>query len=169
MYTRIVVPLDGSELAELGLPHGEELARLAGSPLHLVRIVVPVPTAGFAMAEHGYSDTLFAATSREEAAADDYLVKLRDRYATRNIQVTIERRTGKVIHELLAVARDGDLYVIASHGRGGVSRWFLGSVAEEITRHSRVPVMIVRADTADHERSAATRRVPVLTGERQRN
>lgn len=166
MYTRIVVPLDGSDLAEQALPHGEELARITGLPLHLVRIVALVSTTGFAMAEYGYSDGLFAATPQETAAADDYLATLQDEYATRNIHVTTERRTGQVTNELLAAARNGDLYIMASHGRGGVSRWLLGSVTEEITRHSRVLVMIIRADTADGDRRRANAHVSVLRRER---
>jgi nucleotide-binding universal stress UspA family protein len=148
MYTRIVVPLDGSELAESALPHGEALARLIGLPLHLVRVVDVVSTTGYPMADYGYSDNLIlSARQGEETVADEYLAELADRYTDRNIPVTTERRTGRVTQELLATARSGDLYVMASHGRGGVSRLFLGSVAEEITRQSRAPVMIVRGDT----------------------
>jgi nucleotide-binding universal stress UspA family protein len=151
MYTRIVVPLDGSDLAECALPHGEELARVIGLPLHLIRIVDVVSTAGFAMADFGYSDNLIvSARQSEEAVAGEYLAGLEERYADRDIHVTTEFRTGRVAQELLAAARIGDLYVMASHGRGGVSRWFLGSVAEEITRHSRVPVLVIRVNTTEH-------------------
>ncbi|HET7035935.1 MAG TPA: universal stress protein [Thermomicrobiaceae bacterium] len=166
MYTRVVVPLDGSRLAERALPYAEELARMTGLPLHLIRVVAVVPAAGLAQAEYAFTDNLFVgALQDEESVADEYLATLQDHYAASNIQVTTERRAGKVTHELLAAASDGDLYVMASHGRGGVSRWFLGSVAEEITHHSRVPVMIIRANTANEERGAAKPRVPVFRRE----
>ena len=156
MYTRIVVPLDGSDLAEWALPHGEALASFLGLPLHLIRVVDVVSTAGFAVVDYGYNDNLIASAGQsEEAAADGYLAELQERYADREIHVTTERRFGRVTQELLAAARNGDLYVMASHGRGGVSRWFLGSVVEEITRHSRVPVMVVRAPTVEHERAGS--------------
>ena len=156
MYTRVVVPVDGSELSEWALPHGEALARAIGLPLHLIRIVDVVSGAGFAMADYPYSDNLIVgARQSEESIADDYLVRLADYYTDRNLDVTTERRTGRVTQELLAAARDGDLYVMASHGRGGVSRWFLGSVAEEITRHSTVPVMVIRSDTTEQRRTAS--------------
>jgi nucleotide-binding universal stress UspA family protein len=61
--------------------------------------------------------------------------------------VTTEVRRGGVVFELQQVAQPGDLYVIASHGRGGISRWFLGSVAEELVRRSVVPILIVRVLT----------------------
>ena len=156
MYTRIVVPLDGSDLAEWALPHGEELARVMGLPLHLVRVVDVATGAGFAMTDYLYSDGLvFSARQSEESVADEYLAGFRERYADSDIRVTTERRTGRITQELLAAAHDGDLYVMASHGRGGVSRWFLGSVAEEITRHSQVPVQVIRAQPAEFEQEAA--------------
>lgn len=156
MYTRIVVPLDGSKLAERALPHGEALASVIGLPLHLIRVADVGSAVGFAMVEYAYSDNLFAHTlQNDESTADDYLARLKEYYAVRNIHVSTERRTGIVTQELLAAARDGDLYIMASHGRGGVSRWFLGSVAEEITRHSRVPVMVVRVDMTMKERPVA--------------
>jgi nucleotide-binding universal stress UspA family protein len=165
MYTRIVVPLDGSELAEWALPHAEELAGIIGVPMHFIRVVDVVATAGFPVADFTYSDNLVMdARQSEERAAADYLARLRERYADREFLVTAERRIGRVTEELLAAARNGDLYVMASHGRGGVSRLFLGSVAEELTRHSRVPVMVVRAQTAKHRRSVP---IPHVVGQRR--
>jgi nucleotide-binding universal stress UspA family protein len=156
MYTRVVVPVDGSELSEWALPHGEELARAIGLPLHLIRVVDVISSAGFAMAEYPYSDNLIVgARQSEESIADDYLTRLRDYYTDRKLRVTTERRTGRITQELLDAARHGDVYVMASHGRGGVSRGFLGSVVEEITRHSTVPVMVVRANTAEHRHLAS--------------
>jgi nucleotide-binding universal stress UspA family protein len=160
MYRRIVVPLDGSELAEWALPHGEELARIIGVPLHLIRVVDVVSTAGFPMDDFAYSDNLLInARQSEEIAAADYLAELQERYMEQPLLVTIERRIGRITQELLSAARDGDLYVMASHGRGGVSRLFLGSVAEELTRHSRVPVMVIRAQTAKHGHTVSIPRV----------
>jgi nucleotide-binding universal stress UspA family protein len=163
VYARIVVPLDGSDLAERALPHGEELASVMGLPLHLIRVVDVATTAGFVMTDFMYSDTLITdARQGEEAAADEYLARLNERYANRAIRVTTERRTGSIPRELLAAARDGDLYVMASHGRGGVSRWFLGSITEEITRHARIPVMVVRVDDDMRQHPVAMLHVTAL-------
>ena len=59
--------------------------------------------------------------------------------------MTTEVRQGAVVDELLRVAEPGDLYVLATHGRSGVTRWLLGSVAEALARRSLVPVLLVRA------------------------
>jgi nucleotide-binding universal stress UspA family protein len=166
MYTRIVVPLDGSALAEWALPHAEALARVAGLPLRLIRVVDVVSRAGFAGVDYGYNDNLIvSARQSEEAAADEYLAGIQERYAARDIFVTTECRAGRVTQELLATARRGDLYVMASHGRGGISRWFLGSVAEAITRHSHVPVMVIRAPSLEHGPNGPVSRHAVRGGE----
>jgi len=148
MYQRIVVPLDGSTLAETALPHAEELARIAELPLHLVRIVDVTQHAGFGAAINAvpYAYQL----QDDEVSAPSYLTDVKARYADTSIMVTTEVRTGTVVRELLEVTHTGDLVVMASHGRGGVARWFLGSVAEEMVRRSTVPVMLIRASNDQH-------------------
>ncbi len=145
MYERIVVALDGSDLAEEALRHGEELARLTGAPLHLVR-VADVTVFHFAVNE---AAAAYAALSddlaREEREAVDYLEGVRARLGERGIVSTTEVRRGLAGHVLVEMTQPGDLLVLASHGRTGIRRWLLGEVAEEITRHATVPVLLVRA------------------------
>lgn len=148
MYKRVVVPLDGSDLAKQALPEAIQMAKLSSAPVHLVRIIdlsqldrygVYGFGGGAAAFQDLVDDELEMATSDLESAATE----LRGQGLT----VTTEVRRGGVVFELQQVAQPGDLYVIASHGRGGVSRWFLGSVAEELVRRSVVPVLIVRVLT----------------------
>ena len=146
MYARIVVPLDGSELAERALSQAEELARLAGAPLHLVRVVdftrlERYGAYGLALEYAGLAQVL----ADESAAAQEYLARVEGELRERGVQATSEVRTGSAPRELVAVARPDDAIVMATHGRGGMARWFLGSVAEEVARRSPVPVMLVRA------------------------
>jgi nucleotide-binding universal stress UspA family protein len=144
MYKRIIVPLDGSELAEQAVPHAEELSQRLGAPLHLVRITdVHNPGqygAYLALDAAGYTE----AVESDEAEAKRYLENLGRALAARGLPVSVEHRHGRPAKELAALAQTGDLVVMATHGRGGLGRAFMGSVADEIVRHSIVPVLLVR-------------------------
>lgn len=140
MYSRIVVPLDGSELAAQALPAAEEMARLNGAPLHLVRVVE------FGrLAWTGKQGIPATVVEQETEAAEEYLENIRNAIAERGMTVTAEIRRGSSGHQLVDAVHTGDLLVMTSHGRSGAVRWFLGSVAENVIRRSPVPVMLVRA------------------------
>ena len=146
MFERIVVPLDGSELAEQALPAAEGLAGLTGAPLHLVRVVdltrlerygaygLAVEYAGFEMV-----------ADEERPAARAYLDRVAADLTGRGCSVTTEVSDGPTPRVQVGLTRPGDVVVMASHGRTGMARWFLGSVAEEVVRHAAVPVLLVRA------------------------
>jgi nucleotide-binding universal stress UspA family protein len=149
MYTRIVVPLDGSDIAETAITQAETMATLTGAPLHLTRVVDlngrdAVSLYGM-LADPTAIDTYL---KDELDAARQYLEATRQRLIQRGFQVTVELRRGAVIRGLLDSLLPGDLLVMASHGRSGMSRWFLGSVAEDLIRRSPVPVLLVRANVA---------------------
>jgi len=146
-----MAPLDGSELAECVLPHLEALA--AGGQVRqvvLVRVVDPVTLPGSVPA-HG--DFGFTEKDRQRIeqhrrdAAESYLGKLADSIKVKAAQVSYKVLEGRVSESLAdyAVGNNVDLIVIASHGRSGITRWVLGSVADRLTRWSCVPVLIVRA------------------------
>jgi nucleotide-binding universal stress UspA family protein len=145
MYTRIVVPLDVSELAALALAEAMTIAWRTAAPLHLVRVIALASLShggGYAwgsgaLARHLIGDEV------AEATAD--LAQTAARLQVQGLTVTTEVRQGDVVDELLRVAQPGDLYGLATHGRSGVTRWLLGSVAEALVRRSVIPVLIVRA------------------------
>jgi nucleotide-binding universal stress UspA family protein len=149
VFERIVVPLDGSELAEQALPAAEELARLSGGPLHLIRVVdlarlerygaygLAVEYAGFDMV-----------AGEERQVAEKYLAEVAAGLRGRGATVTTEVVDGATTRVLIGATKPGDTLVMASHGRTGLPRWFLGSVAEEVVRHATVPVLLVRAQPA---------------------
>lgn len=150
MYTRIVVPLDGSAWGEAALPHALELSRKLDVPLHLIRIVDSGPVGPFGTFSFPADYPPFERILNEEQEeSSHYLSGLEARIRQEGHQVTSETRVGVVARELLALAQPGDLYVVASHGRGGMTRWFMGSVAEELTRCSTVPVLLVRSSAGD--------------------
>jgi nucleotide-binding universal stress UspA family protein len=143
MFERIVVPLDGSPLAELALPFAEEMSCLTGAPIHLIRVVDPVPNglrvygsmvdgSGFALTDHAY---------REEA--ETYITAMTTDLTERAFNSTSELRVGSPTDEVVNAVKQGDLLIIASHGRAGLPRLVLGSVAEDVIRHSPVPVLLV--------------------------
>ena len=146
---RIVVPLDGSPLAEQALPLAVTLSRAMKIPLHLVRAVdfdqvQASVLAGLAAAE---------ACARQQAElareAKAYLARQSRQYQSPDCAVTSEVRIGDPVEELLAVIQVTDLTVLATHARGGIARWLMGSVAEEIGRRSSGPVLLVRAKADD--------------------
>lgn len=146
MYRRIVVPLDGSELAEQALPQAEALAHLTGAPLNFVRVIDPAGQ-GTLRTVMFHTDALaFQLLLEEErSAARDYLERIEQDVRDRSLTVTVEYRQGPAADELLAILQPGDLLVMATHGRGGLARWFLGSVAEAVVRRTSAPVLLVRA------------------------
>jgi nucleotide-binding universal stress UspA family protein len=123
--SRVLVPLDGSAAAERAVPVAAELADDLGVPIHLVRVV-----AGEA-ARREAEEALAAAVRR-----------LRDR----DLAATGEVRVGAAVPELLATARESDVVAMTTRRRGGVRRWLLGSVADELVRQASAPVLIVRGD-----------------------
>jgi nucleotide-binding universal stress UspA family protein len=145
MFDRIVVALDGSELAERALASGEELTRRLGVPLHLVRVADTTWLrfgANEAALEYA---SLGGELAEEEAQAKEYLEGVGSRLAGEGLTVTTEVRRGFAGRELVAATRPSDLLVMASHGRTGPARLLLGSVAEEVTRHATAPVLLIRA------------------------
>jgi nucleotide-binding universal stress UspA family protein len=149
VYIRIVVPLDGSYLAERALGHARELARCTGAPLHLVRVVdltrlERVGTSDFGMTGTGIEQAI----AQEDRTARHYLVQAEATIGAEGMAATSEVRHGLAARELVAAVRPDDLIVMTSHGRGGLSGSYHGSVAEEVLRRSPAPVLVIRADQA---------------------
>jgi nucleotide-binding universal stress UspA family protein len=145
MFERIVVGLDGSEVSEVALRQGGELARRLGVPLHLIRVADPsVVRWGATEAAEVYA-TISHEMQEELDEAKTYLDRVAEPLQREGLPVTMEARGGFAARELIESVAPGDLLVVASHGRHGLQRWFIGSVAEEVARRSPVPVLIVRA------------------------
>jgi len=146
MYQKIMVPLDGSKLAECVLPHVEAIAKGCNvRTVILVRVVEPVlkPTSEdyFPLEE---DSELFKVSRR--AVAKDYLNQLVSQLKYDGANIKSEVILGKAAESLTEYAEKNniDLIAIATHGRSGVSRWVWGSVADRILRSASVPVLVVR-------------------------
>ena len=165
MFERILVPLDGSEAAEEALPLAEAWAHRTGAPLHLVRVIDPAGLGplGTVML-HTDALAMQLLLEEERIAARAYLERVEQEVRDRQHAVTVEYRQGPAAQELLAITQPGDLLVMATHGRGGLARWFLGSVAETVVRRATVPVCLVRASDIAPRPFAIDRLVVPLDG-----
>jgi nucleotide-binding universal stress UspA family protein len=125
LITQIMVPLDGSALAERALPSAARLAAATGTTLHLVRVVEPLPGA---VSVHGPVTVPSRHLDLEARAATEYLETVRTRLAADGVRVEVHRRLGHALDALLQEQRTAgiDLVVMRSHGRGGESRVALG-------------------------------------------
>jgi nucleotide-binding universal stress UspA family protein len=145
MYSKIMVPLDGSELAECVLPHVEAIAKgCVASSVVFVRVVEPYilpATAGDYVSPTVWSKI----ESEQRTIAENYLDKLLKRLDYGTVKIKSEVLEGSVAQGLIDYVNknDVDLIVIATHGRSGIGRWVWGSVAERILHSSVVPVLIV--------------------------
>lgn len=140
----LVVPLDGSALAEMVLPTVESLAGKLKLPVTLMRVV---PTAGMIYA--GLEPYAYDPRIDEEfqKTAEDYLKKVAGGLRKKGITVTCEQRTGYAALHIIdfADAKKGSLVVMSTHGRSGVGRWIMGSVADRVLRATHRPILLFRS------------------------
>lgn len=138
MFKNIMVPLDGSPLAEAILPQVVELARLHGAELVLLRVAL---AHGFPMADP------MEAQGVAVREAEEYLQKIGEGVRERGVRTSTVVRYGNPAEEILghAEATSVDLIAMGTHGRTGVGRWVFGSVAEKVLRASRQPLLLLRA------------------------
>lgn len=148
---RVLVPLDGSALAEEALPHAVGLARLLNGSLVLLRVVVPTPVVAPPLAPGG--EILLGApvldadlVEQERAEAEDYLRDVAARLREQGVTVQTIASVGPVATVVLETSRavDASLIVLATHGRTGLERLLFGSVAAEVLRRAELPLLLVR-------------------------
>jgi len=144
MRKSILIPLDGSPFGEQALPMGLDLARRMGAEVHLVHVHQPVRPAPYAEGIAAYNGELEEeARTREE----QYLANLANRSAeTAGVVVRRALLDGPVAPALSRYADEEEigLVVMTTHGRGGISRAWLGSVADALIRQVKVPVLFLR-------------------------
>jgi len=164
MYKKILVPLDGSKLAECALPHAEELAKGCGTT-EVILVSVTERVRGYRPVE-GSAEPLVGrgggwgssvqppgqrlvpeATGKKEKQAQRYLGRVAKTLAAKGINVSTDVLLWKPAEAIVGYAKQYgcDLIVMASHGRSGPSRWAYGSVADKVLRSSCIPVLMIRA------------------------
>jgi nucleotide-binding universal stress UspA family protein len=164
MYKKILVPLDGSKLAEAALPHAEALAK-GGKTAEVILVSVTERVRGYRAVESpsepavgsggGWGSAMQSpgqrlvpeATGKKEKQAQRYLDRVAKTLTAKGINVGTDVLLWKPAEAIVGYAKQYgcDVIVMASHGRSGPSRWAHGSVADKVLRSSCIPVLMVRA------------------------
>ena len=144
MFKRIRVPLDGSALAEAILPQVTALAKSLGAEVLLLRVAIAHVFPGADPTEEEV---------RVVRKAEEYVEALASNLGETGIHVRASVRYGKPAEEIIEhiSANEVELVAMSTHGRRGLSRLVMGSVAEEVVRNTKVPVLLWRASGRAHE------------------
>jgi nucleotide-binding universal stress UspA family protein len=132
MYTKILVPLDGSPLAEQIVPYARAIAEASRIPVELLRVNVPSAMSAYAPPLGG----------------GDYLAAAAARFFHQNVAVTFQVELGDPAQAIVdrAAADRGTLIAMATHGLSGIQRLFLGSVAYKVVHMTTNPLLLVRPE-----------------------
>ena len=143
MYKKILVPLDGSKVAEGVLPHAKSLAYSEGAELILLTVAAN-PAMDFVFSDPGLAES---AVQEQEEKSKNYIIAIEDDLKSAGFRVSTLRRVGSVAETILGVADEvqADVIAMSQHGRTGAARWLLGSIAERVVHNSKVPVLLIRA------------------------
>ena len=151
MFTRILVPLDGSELAERALPLAQSISQSSNAAIHLVQVV-----SRLAELEAGRAgDSIQVAELEMDAArrlvearvtrGKEYVGRVAAQLEKAGIDVTSATLEGGAAENIVNYTKEHgiDLVVMSTHGYGGLKRLFLGSVTDRVIRSCEVPVLVV--------------------------
>ena len=153
MYKRVVVPLDGSPLAEGMLRFIVDIAGPLDLEVVLLRVIRVLPPQ--------VTETVRAAilenVEQNTEDAREYLAPRAEDLRMRGIRVRTEVRHGEPVDEIVDCAReaDADLIAMTTHGRSGLGRLLFGSVAEAVLRQAEIPVFLMRMTEAQVAAEAA--------------
>ncbi|MGH7306403.1 MAG: universal stress protein [Candidatus Rokuibacteriota bacterium] len=142
MYKRVVIPLDGSRLAEGILPFILQIAGPLDLEVGLVRVLQPIMPQVIEGTTHFTVDDVAARLNE----AREYLAPVAADLRRQGVRVTTDARHGEPVTEIVAAAREtkADLIAMTTHGRSGFSRLLFGSVAEAVLRQAEIPVLMMR-------------------------
>ncbi|MEK7214634.1 MAG: universal stress protein [Chloroflexota bacterium] len=140
----VVVPLDGSPIAEQALPHAVELAKRLNVDIHIVRVVM---RPYMAYAEPNAVEYYFELDTEMTNVANEYLQEVRKRLEAEGVRVTTRVFHGLAAENLVdyADALGNSLVCMTTHGRTGLGRVVLGSVADKVLHDTTRPVFLIRA------------------------
>ena len=141
MSKKILVPLDGSPLSEAVLAHAQALAISEGAEIVLLQVPM-IPNTEL----HSRNPALITNIIKEiEQEAEMYVDTKVSKLISKGAKASGMTRDGSVPDTILAVAEEihADVIAMSTHGRTGVSRWLMGSVADKIVHHAHIPVMLI--------------------------
>jgi nucleotide-binding universal stress UspA family protein len=143
MYKKILVPLDGSELAKTALGQAEKLAKTFDAEIILFQVVPFMPIYGSPELV-----TPLIVDEKQKETAEKYLANLAEELRKKGLKVAAMVRTGQqVAVEIIDFAKETgvDLIIMCTHGRSGISRWVLGSIAHKVLTRAETPILLVRS------------------------
>jgi nucleotide-binding universal stress UspA family protein len=151
MFKRVLVPLDGSPRAESALPVATRIAHASDGTVVLLRVVgIPAEYSTYIYSSYLAQTPIYAQEilDTEQANAENYLADLAKSDLLAGVEVETSVLPGPAGATILDTASDEhiDVIVMCSHGETGFRRWALGSVAQQVSRHSPVPVLVLRED-----------------------
>ncbi|AKB19869.1 MULTISPECIES: universal stress protein [unclassified Methanosarcina] len=148
IYGKIMVATDGSELVKKAVDTAIEIARLGGAKLYAIHVVESGSISLTHPRDMGWDKAMKEHLTAEGKKAAAY-VETAGKAA--NVEVEPVILEGNPAHEIIEFAEENDidLIVMGTHGRTGVQRFLLGSVAQNVTRHSRKAVLVVRGTEAE--------------------
>jgi nucleotide-binding universal stress UspA family protein len=170
-FGTILVPLDGSERAERALPVASHLARATGSSLLLARVISLLSPVTLLPAEGAYVDPVVyqQLLEDEERLAREYLEHQAAPLLQQGLAVRTYTVRGDAAGSLIAieVQEQVGLVVMTTHGRTGLARFALGSIADRLVRGGRVPVLLLRSFAPNGPRERLVRALVALDGSRR--
>jgi nucleotide-binding universal stress UspA family protein len=143
MHKKILVPLDGSDLAIKALQEAEKVAKCFGAEIVLFEVVPFMPIYGSPELV-----TPLVIDEKQKEAAESFLSNLSEGLKKKGLRVTSLVKIGQqVAGEIIDFAKENgiDLIIMCTHGRSGISRWVLGSVALKVLTRAETPVLLIRA------------------------
>ncbi|MEK7214987.1 MAG: universal stress protein [Chloroflexota bacterium] len=162
MLGKVLVPLDGSPLAEAALPYAQDIARSLQGEITLVNVVA-MPPAGVSAAHDAFMDQQRA---EAESGARRYLDAKAAELRGQGLQVREAVLSGPVADTLqqYAAHQGIELIALATHGRAGLERWMVGSVTDHLIHGSSIPVLTIRPSRDGNPASGLTRVLVGLDG-----
>lgn len=161
MYTKILVPLDGSRLSEGILPYARSFARALKAPVELLHVIGPEVISTFTDPGRGrYVDVVEADLKRD---GREYLKRVAGSFAEPSrVSGSVEIGSAAEVIVEKGSAQPETLIAMATHGRSGLQRWLLGSVADKVLHATPSPLLLVRpADQGSTEGEATLRKIVV--------
>ncbi len=146
LYDRILVPLDGSEVANQALPYAQQLAEQSGAELVLFRVV---PSLESVVAIQNNLPYVKLNLDQQQSLVDDaasWLQRLADNLQVHGIKAKAVTDVGEAADRIVdySIAGKINMIVMSTHGRSGLARWRYGSVAAKVMTEAKCPLLLVR-------------------------
>jgi nucleotide-binding universal stress UspA family protein len=147
MIKKILIPLDGSEVAEHALQPALDLAQAAGGEVVLLRCLVGIPLLMPDLAGMYSSMQIEETIEQFRAEAEGYLATIQQQRARPGVTIQAEVHDGDAAGVIVDLAAEEgvDLIVMSTHGYSGLQRWALGSVTERVLQRAPCPVLVIRS------------------------